>query len=357
MNATTDLSASESGDSDEKVPLVFFYTGQSLPGYSYNAMRHAVSVWGEQVVLICDIPAPRVPPGVLVIDYTPWFQQQALEATIAQNKINSDFRSGFWSASLKRFFVLHQYMEVTKIEKVAHTELDSVIFASRKDLFSRDLPSPGLFIPWNPPQLAIGSFVLVNGRESIQRLIRFATTTQGFSNEMELLTSFLSDPTEPGFGLPTVDALMYPEGELAPVKNLLTEDHVGWRFDAARLGQWVLGVDPRNLSGTFSTNHFTEPGMTPVKVANGRGQENPVVWVRDRATSSRLANLHVHSKRIGQATSPTQRAIWFAVANLPFASFVGINTSRIRKRCSRAIGRTHSRIFTVIQGLLRTVRK
>jgi len=292
-----------------------------------------------------------------VIDYTSWFQPQALEVTIAQNKIDSDFRSGFWSASLKRFFVLHQYMEVTNTEKVAHAELDSVIFASREDLFSRDLPNPGLLIPWNPPQLAIGSFVLVNGRESIQRLIRFATTSQGFSNEMELLTSFLNDPTEPGFGLPTVDALMYPEGTPVAVKNLLTEDHVGWRFDAARLGQWVLGVDPRNLSGRFCTNHFTEPGMTLVKVANGQGQDNPVVWVRDRATSSRLANIHVHSKRIGRATSPTQRAIWFAVANLPFTSFVGINTSRIRKRCSKAIGRTRNQVFKVAQGLLRKVHK
>jgi len=357
MNATSDLSAIGSGESDEKVPLVFFYTGQSLPGYSYKALRHAVSVWGEQVVLICDVPAPRVPPGVLVVDFTPWFQPQTLEATLAQNKIDSDFRSGFWSASLKRFFVLQQYMEVTKTEKVAHTELDSVIFASREDLFSRDLPSPGLFIPWNPPQLAIGSLVLVNGRESIQRLIRFATATQGFSNEMELLTSFLSDPSEPGFGLPTVDALMYPGGNRVTVKNLLTEDHVGWLFDAARLGQWVLGVDPRNLRGRFSTNHFTEPGMTLVKVANGRGQQNPIVWGTDRATSSRLANIHVHSKRIGQATSPTQRAIWFAVANLPFTSFVGINVTRIRKRSSKAIGRARIRIFTVVQRLLRKVHK
>lgn len=341
----------------DQIPLVFFYSGERLPGYCFKAMRHAVSVWHHNVVLLTDTPTSRVPRGIRIVDYRPWFESQALEATVARNKIDAEFRSGFWSATLKRFFVLHQYMELMDLEKVVHAELDSVIFASYEELVSQHLPNPALLVPWNPPHKAIGSLVIVNGRQGIRNLVRFATNDKGFSNEMELLTSFLLDPTELGFGLPTVDALMYPQEKPPKVPNLLTEDQVGMRFDSARLGQWVFGVDPRNVSDLFSKNHFAEPGLAPVKVMNHRKSRKPIILVTNSEIPTNIANLHVHSKRISQATMPIQRALWFAIANLPFTTVVGLNTSKLKKRFSHAFGLRRDKAFRVLRGILRKVRR
>lgn len=357
MNAASDFFVDAPKDIPPHVPLVFFYSGPELPDYCFNALRHALAVWGQKVVLLCDVDAPKVPPGVLVVNFKHWFKPQALEETIARNKIDPNFRSGFWLATLKRFFVLNQYLEMTKSDTAVHVELDSIIFVSSEELFCRELPNPGLLVPWNPPQLAVGSFVIVNGRSSLERFVRFAATGRGFSNEMELLTSFLLETTEPGYGLPTIDELMYPPLITSSAKNLLSEKQVGMRFDAARFGQWVFGIDPRNTRGAFSTNHFVEPGLKQVKAHHDRRSGFPVIRSINRATPSRLANIHVHSKRVFQATNSTQRAIWFALANLPFTSVVGINTLKMRKLCSRVIGQSRLRILQEVRRLLRTVSR
>lgn len=328
-----------------QAPLVFFYSGQRLPNYSYKALRHAVSIWGQQVVLICDTPATRVPSGVLVVDYAQWFQPSLLEQVIAKNGIDPNFRSGLWTSSLKRFFVLHQFLELLNLEKVAHAELDTLVFASHKDLFTPDLPEPGLLVPWNPPQLAIGSLVLVNGRKSLDRLIDFATELDGFSNEMELLTAFLADSTEVAFGLPTVDALMYPQAESVFTENLLTADQVGWRFDAARLGQWILGVDPKNTPSLWSKNHYHDPCVIQLKVGHDPDRKGLLAWPLGNANPSRIANIHVHSKRIGHMTGPLRRELVMTLANLPFASVIGLNSPRLKKRWATGMRRLKNKLY------------
>lgn len=236
--------------------------------------------------------------------------------------IDSTFRAGFWAKTLQRFFVLEQFMKLNRIPKAAHAELDVVLLAAEGSLPKLDKRGKGIFIPWFPGKYAIGSFVYINDVVGLSRLVERALTPS-YPNEMELLKQFLIESPDCAFGLPTADQLISPNP--APLTansppNLLTTEEAGGVFDAARLGQWVFGLDSRNVQGTISWNHSIDQspdhgspgGRTRMIGVRSDGQ----LQIARERKSTTVLTLHIHAKTMVRATNPTLRSAYIRLSNL-----------------------------------------
>lgn len=314
----------EKNDKLRDLPLVYFYSGRNLPRYAEQSIAHAARKWGGDVILLTDVVSTDANIPAEVIDYRTWFDQSELESLLRANDFDTDFRDGFWSKTLARIFVLEQFMKFYFLQRLAHLELDSILFITQEEFKDLPLDAEGLYVPWNPGSPAIGSFLYANGQNALTSLVAFATSGPKFNNEMQLLTNFLEQHPQEAHGLPTADRMMYGSTSFSPKNSIPLRDSE-FVFDANRLGMWAYGTDPRNTKSWISLNHHEEPGLSNYPKLNHTHDGSPIIIDKDGGPSKRVANIHVHSKRVSQATRPLKRFFWFRIANLPFKVIVGLN--------------------------------
>jgi len=308
-------------------PIVYFYSGKVLPKYARKSIAHATRTWGDKVSLLTDVDHSDLGARVEVIDYRGWFDPSEFESAVRSHRLDSGFRGGFWSRTLLRFFVLEQFMKLHSVERLLHLELDSVLFITKQEFEGLSLDAEGLYIPWAPGSLAIGSFVYINNHNSLSSLVEFAATGPRFENEMQLLTNFLEQRPQYARGLPTADQMMNRFRDFKPMNSIPPGDSE-FVFDANRLGMWTYGTDPKNTKGLFSFNHFAEPRLSSIPKLGCTTSGLPTIVNREGGPPKRIANVHMHSKRVAQAIRPLERLLWFQIANLPFKVIVGLNVRR-----------------------------
>jgi len=309
------------------------------------------------VVLLTDRPPPRTIAGLEVEDFSKWFVGTEFKGFLEQSAFDQDFRKGFWSMTLLRLFVLSQYMRRKKLEKIAHAELDVLIFLNQKVISQLDSHGSGLFVPWIPSKTAIASFMYTNDSASFERFIEFVMAHPGYLNEMQLLHGFLSEHPESAYGLPTVDAIFEPTESFKLPVNQLSEATVGGLFDAARLGQWVFGIDPRNVKSFFRLNQYSERdvlhhGPMAPKVTSERSSG---VRLEVFGKTRTVFNLHIHSKTLFIAANPVLRSWHFLLAGLPFRSVVGVRSRPCTGMLTRS-PRVTSVMSKIVRGLVAGVR-
>lgn len=314
-------------------PLIYFYSGVKIPSYAYTTLKWAAAEWNGAVVLLTDAPPARKILGVRVEYFEGWFDSSAFEDYLAHCNFDVDFRSGFWAKTLLRLFVIEQYMREQNLNQLSHAELDVLLIGTSEVPAHLDGIGKGLFIPWVPGKYAIGSYLYVNSRDAFRALIDFTVSHPNFRNEMEILEQFLRTSPTQAFGLPTVDLLMEPEQTICQATNLITEGQVGGLFDAARGGQWVLGIDPKNSSSALQFNHYSQRkfeqfGRMNVKFYSFLTRR--AVYIKVEEKKSKLFNLHVHSKSMNRASRSSLRWLDFRFANLPTKSFLRFNVRKIR---------------------------
>ena len=329
-----------------ELPLVYFFSGSDLPGYASRSIAHSAKTWGTKPYLITDTDFIQSGLPAQIVDYREWFDSREFDQVLRSQGLDISFRDGFWVKTLLRLFVIEQFMEMESFVSIVHSELDSLLFITEQDF--RDLPlrKEGLYIPWNPGSLAIASLILVNGRRSLRSLLDCAGVTAKFQNEMELLTRFLQEYPDQAFGLPTADRLINPQLENLP-SNSIAPSCSPYLFDANRLGMWLYGTDPRNTRGWLSFNHHTESGVSnPLNITHiQRGW--PAIRSSEGKSIHRVANIHMHSKRVSQATQRVSRFFWLRVSKLPFKFVVGLNLRKklvvLRKSLIRLVDKSLSR--------------
>lgn len=206
-----------------------------------------------------------------------------------RSRHNTGFRNGFWKFTTMRFFFLHAYSEWKGLTDIFHMEYDNL-------LYEDFLPKLSIFREkemWaviDSARRCIPSFLYFRDAAIqaalMQTLLQLAPIAK---NDMESLAVFLlRNPARVGW-LPIITSTYTGGG----VDHCYTEHAVrfGMLFDGAALGQYVGGVDPRNI-----------PGDT-------RGFINETCVFRcdraDFAMDSRqkptlnglpVVNLHIHSK-------------------------------------------------------------
>lgn len=289
--------------------LHFVFLGSKLPAYAKASIKLASVTSGVDLCLIGNKSIQKSVKHLPVRFTAIEDFYDSREFDLAKNGITSDhkYRNGIWLKSLERFFVIYQYMIAFNKPSILHAELDQLLF--KTDRFSESLNNTkltGLFFPFHSERSAVASIVYINDLAALKSLLDFAQTDIQYANEMVLIAEWSKENPDHIFQLPTVaTSLQKRKDSFLPKVRLLTAVELGGIVDAAQLGQWVAGIDPKHLS--LSERPLTLYADSPNEFVLGREQLETLRFLYDGvgevkiSTNSGLANvplynLHIHSK-------------------------------------------------------------
>lgn len=277
------------------IPLVFVWIGHRLPNWCEHSLKLNKMTSGAPIVLLCERGTPSIEGVDYQIEIETFYTKEKFLDDLFPRKKNQ-FRDGFWLKTLERFFVLHSFMQHFSIERTYHAELDNLCFSTGKlGAFLKNSP-PGFYCPRDAINRGIASLVLINGFEPLSQMIDFISDeSTKVGNDMSVLGTLLSTNSL-YFSLPTENVLSENFNQRWDHIDI---DSVGGLFDAASIGQYLFGIDPRNVRG-LNFNLFINENMeiAPSKYNFELDIAKKTASLIDveRNKKIQLLNVHVHSK-------------------------------------------------------------
>ncbi len=286
--------------------LYFVFLGDRLPKYVIPSLKIAVRHSGMSVNLIgdADLKNKLDKYNVNFIDTATFYDNTEFLKMSRNVSSNHKFRNGFWLKTVERFFVLEQFMKSQGINSLVHAELDQLLFGV--DVFTKELRSlgkDGLYISLHNPEEVIASLVYIQNPETLSSLLEYAQE-KIFSTEMYLISDWGNDNPDKIFGLPTLATEIHSDHRLKNI-DILKVDIVGGIVDAAQIGQWVAGIDPRNVPIRKKpvNKYVSAPNSLMLNAEHLQGltfifneRENTLLLKYLDQSPVRIFNLHIHSK-------------------------------------------------------------
>lgn len=248
--------------------IAFVHLGKGVPAYLGVAVYQA-RLWNPHtnIVVLMDHPEPIQHAVIVNLAMVP--KTRVHNAFDEKYQNDTRFRDGFWKLTTQRFFYLYDYMEHVQATDIVHLESDVMLYCD-----ASLIKNQAICVVQDAPHRAVGSIVYVPDTDKMRDLCEFMVQHHQGRNDMDLLALY-----------PRKNTFPFIPGE-SPII-----------YDGAAIGQYLGGVDPRNVQGntvgfinetcTFRCNEFMI-----VKERDARGLAFFVIG------GSRVQNLHIHSKHL-----------------------------------------------------------
>lgn len=311
------------------VPTVLFiHIGRELPPWLGPVLHQARLFNTCPIILLAEARAlaqARLPASLeltaIALEEIGESERQRQFRTVS--RLDTQFLSGFWTHASERFFVLESAIERLSLEQIVHVENDVMLYCSFDELigplahlyegvaatFDNDVRCvPGIvYFPSQRSARLLTEFF-------VKWLSRVAKSPKAhLASDMAVLGAFRA------LGPRAVDYLpIIPPDYPAPLRSAAGHsvrdpacysrnfETLGMLFDAAALGQFLGGVDPRSRSGPTAgfVNEsciFDPRVLQPRLMRDSRGRRVPIV--ETMSGIHRVANLHIHSKDTARFSS------------------------------------------------------
>ena len=288
--------------------IYFVYIGEELPEYAKASLKIARSTSKSRIHLIGNRvmrkSAEKSGVGFTAIED---FYDGTRFKEAGQNVLSdASFRSGFWLKSMERLFILEQFAFEKGLDAFWHAEIDQLLLNTSELTSSlTSTKKRGIFVPFHSEDAVVASIMFVNDCDALTSLTSFARSGETFNNEMQLLSKWAMKNPNRAFALPTFATEIYGKEFIVPSGvQLLTKEETTGLVDAAQLGQWIAGIDPRNVPlrelpttkfidvpsrGLLTSADFEKIEFTLDKSAS-------TLWAKFNHERYRIYNLHMHSK-------------------------------------------------------------
>jgi len=207
--------------------------------------------------------------------------------------LDKKFRNGFWTLASLRFFYIYEFMKTYNIENVIHLENDVLLYYncdSILDCFDKNY----IYLPFDTFSRNIASIMYIPSVEIFKSVLDHYNFSK---NDME---NFSIIKTQSGLiqNLP-----IFPTLTDSLEHQYVTSNYdlfKGYIFDAAAIGQYLGGVDPRNISGD-TTGFINETCIIKYNTYSFRwvsidNIERPFLMMNGKHIP--IFNLHIHSKNL-----------------------------------------------------------
>jgi hypothetical protein len=289
------------------INIVFVHLGEKTPKILLANLNRCKELFPRnQISVIGDSPGLLTAVGKYC-DSTYLFEPEIdLKLILNQNNYDRNFRDGFWLKTTMRLFAVTKYVQEQKIDNCLHLESDVLLssdfpfqkFESLHKLswskFNGNHDVAAIFFVPNP-RLAevfdknLGKILLEN-----QNLTDMTALSRMGVEFPELITYLPSAESE--------DSELFTGRNVSEIdRKLMSENssYFGGIFDAAPIGMWTLGQDPRNHRGVLKRNiSLPESFINPSTVECDVTFDSKMV-ARPKSNRSQvipLFSLHVHSK-------------------------------------------------------------
>ena len=223
--------------------------------------------------------------------------------------LNSKFRGGFWRYTSQRFFYLEDVVNKYNIENIFHFENDVLIYNDLNIiedlLIQNNIEAASTF---DNDNRCIPGYNYFRNNNIISNLTEYILNESGKKNDMEMLSNF-SKAFDSFKYLPVIpnfysESLISIDGFGSKIENKYSENFQIFNsvFDAAAIGQYLGGVDPRN--GKIKENFINESAIYQANKftykweIDAKGRNCPYIIYKNKFI--KVNNLHIHSKRLNE---------------------------------------------------------
>lgn len=212
------------------------------------------------------------------------------------NYFDTKFRNGFWGLTSKRFFLIHSFMKQRNLTDVFHIENDVLLYHNC-DILTPNIDRSRLCVPADSYNRSIASIIFI---PTCDLLGSFLDSYVDKYNDMENLSYAQQIKPQLFDNFPICIDLL----DHNPVQKYVTRDFKKFNmiFDAAAIGQYLGGVDPRNIPG--DTKGFVNETCV-IKY-----DQFEFIWqqsgnfrrpfMKFDELSIPIFNLHIHSKNLAE---------------------------------------------------------
>lgn len=300
--------------------LVYIHLGRHLPWHLADSIAQARSFNCEASIFL--VAERRALPnfraieefGVTAVALEDLGVSEHWDRFRRTSRLDHKFRGGFWTFTTERFFALEHAMRALDLQNAIHIENDVMIYFEVADMVARLAPLyPNLAAPFANGDSCIPGLVYVAHPDSLVPLLEHINTQVGRRrlrqwNDMLLLSGYRALR-----GSESIDALPivppeYPAqlhrriGRVAgrPCDYSNHFDVLRGLFDAAALGQYLGGIDPRNAPGATTVGYVSQdcvfdPSLCHLTFERDeKGRRYPALSAGGPFWP--VFNLHVHSK-------------------------------------------------------------
>ena len=210
-----------------------------------------------------------------------------------KTKLDRGFRGGFWMYCSMRFFYLYDFMKKYNIADVIHLENDVLIYHNC-DTIKDKLDRNFMYIPFERYDRNVASIMFIPNHDIFKNIL------DHYDYSLNDMQNFASIQQKTGvinnFPIGITDMNQCDEYQFV-TKNFDTFSYI---FDAAAIGQYVGGVDPRNIPGDTSkfVNEFCliKYNVYTIHWFSHDNIIKPFIKINDVLYP--VFNLHIHCKNL-----------------------------------------------------------
>jgi len=203
-----------------------------------------------------------------------------------KSKLDKTYRGGFWNNASKRLFLVYEFMKMNNIENVIHLENDVLLYSNMNYNFNKKI-----YITMDSKNRCIPGIIYIPKYDLFTKLIENYDFTK---NDMINLANYYLNNKDIIKTFPIIDNSLD--------KCIYNENFKEFNsiFDGAAIGQYLAGVDPRNIAGdtTGFVNETCEIKYDKYafKWMKKGGNYFPFVEINGKLIA--INNLHIHCKKL-----------------------------------------------------------
>lgn len=276
-------------------PIIFVWIGKYLPDWCIESLSLASqNNINREIILIVNFNHKSIE---VISD-----QEKNINISLLSINRPLDFDSqsltndnDFWVNTSLRFWYIREYIKEHNIKEFFHAELDNAIFSLETLDKKLKALGKGIFVPRDSLERGIASLIYCNRVQCLDEFTDIYLNVNYPINDMEALGIYAARYPNNFFSLPT-ESFQSNSKNWSVISPFITDGI----FDAASVGQYLLGIDPNNIQCKTSWNGFINENCkidwSEVKLSsNGTG-----IFLKYGIGSSsnifRLYNLHIHAK-------------------------------------------------------------
>ena len=253
--------------------------------YILTNVQQLLDVGNKNITVICNkqfFAYFKQFPVIKLVDIED-LQSKQVSNYITKSPLDRSNKNGFWVHCTSRFFYLTEYMRKYDIRDIVHLENDVMLYAQVEDLLPQ-LRTHDMFVAMDSPTRCIPGIVYVKNYKILDDYVQSLDMKK---NDMMSLGEFFNK-TEKCGNLP----IIHHHHHYGKYSELFEGV-----FDAAGIGQYLGGIDPRNSGGRNTIGFINE--TCEIKYNNYKftwREKNGLYfpYIGDYP----VYNIHIHSKRL-----------------------------------------------------------
>ena len=274
--------------------LILVHIGSHFPEYINDCIRQIQHSMNISIhVLISSCHRDKLVLGIEVFPLEDIPISNKRSEFEKNNCLDSTFRNGFWKFAMMRFFYIYDHVVANKLQDIFHIENDNLLFIDVLPKLSV-FQSKSMWCVMDSSDRCIPSFLYFKNDNILRLLLDTCIECASHQiNDMYALSKFKKQQPDDVGTLPIVKNYYEP---IHP-DFYKHADQFGFLFDAAAVGQYIGGVDPRN--DTTNTIGFINETCV-VKCDKVK-----LEWIGNYLylNTMPLVNLHIHSKDLKRWSS------------------------------------------------------